>query len=51
MRIQLTFDLYETIAVEDLDELCDLIREAVDEKIGETEYMVQDIGIGIELFD
>ena len=41
----------EVIPTDDLDELSALIREAIDEKIGESEYMIQDVGIQLELQD
>ena len=35
----------------DIDELTDLVRDAVDEAIGESDYVVQDIGLSFQLDD
>ena len=54
MRITLEFYVDIPPPIEDLDEMCELIREAVDEKIGQTDYMVQDVrgyNVQLELID
>ena len=48
MRLMLEFYLDE-VSAEDLDDLSDMVRAAIDEKIGETEYMIQDVGINFEI--
>ena len=49
MRIALEFYIDEVLCTIDLDELSDMIRAAIDEKIGETDYMVQDIHLDLEI--
>lgn len=54
MRLHLTFIIEDPVPAEDLDDLGNLVREAIDEKIGETEYMVAEVkgyDISFELFD
>lgn len=48
MRIALEFYIDEVLCVGDLDDLSDVLRAAIDEKIGETDYMVQDIHLDFE---
>lgn len=48
--LKLTLEFYlDAVSADDLDELGDLVREAIDEKIGETEYMIQDVGLQFEI--
>ena len=54
MNLTLTFYIDEPRNCEDLDEFSDLVREAIDEKIGECDYMVQDISgydVQLEIYD
>ncbi len=49
MIIKLEFYIEQPVPAADLDDFSDIIRKAIDEKIGETDYMVQDISYNIEL--
>lgn len=54
MNLTLTFYIHEPHSCEDLDEFSDLVREAIDTKIGECDYMVQDISgydVQLEIYD
>ena len=51
MRITVELILSETYSDVEVDEISDIVREAIDEKVGESEYMVQDVRVGIELDD
>ncbi len=60
MRLKLEFYIDQPVAADDLDDLDDLdelaalVREAIDEKIGETDYMVEEVSnydISFELID
>jgi hypothetical protein len=44
MILTLTFYIDEPKPLQDLDDLSDIVREAIDEKVGESDYMVQDVG-------
>ena len=43
MILTLTFYIDQPIPLQDMDDLSDVVREAIDEKIGESDYMVQDV--------
>lgn len=49
MRMTLEFYLGEVLGAKDLDDLSDDIHAVIDEKIGETDYMVQDVHVDLEL--
>lgn len=50
--VKLIIELYIPNPVSnDIDELTDLVRDAVDEAIGESDYVVQDIGLSFQLDD
>ena len=50
--VKLTLELYIPFPVSnDIDELSDLITKAVDEAVGESDYVVQDVGLSFELQD
>lgn len=54
MRLTLEFLIDDPVPTEDLDELSDLVRAAIDKNIGEVDYMVQDVSnyqISFELLD
>ena len=51
MKVTLEFYIDETVALSDLDELSNLIRNAFDEAVGQTDYMVQDVHITPEIID
>lgn len=54
MRLKLEFLITQPVPAEDLDDLADLIRECIDERIGETDYMVAEVhgyDVSFELFD
>ncbi len=54
MRLTLEFYIDQPVAADDLDELSTLVREAIDEKIGESDYMVEEVynyDISFELID
>ena len=50
--VKLTIELYINDPVSnDIDELTDLVRDAVEEKIGEADYTIADIGLTFEIDD
>jgi len=50
--VKLTIELFIPEPVSnDIDDLTDLVRDAVDEAIGESDYVVQDVGLSFELHD
>ena len=50
--MKLTLELYIPDPVSnDIDELSDLVTEAVDKVIGEFDYVVQDVGLSFEIQD
>lgn len=54
MRLSLEFYIDDPVPTEDLDDLSDLVRAAIDKHIGEVDYMVQDIhnyDVSFELLD
>ena len=54
LRMTLAFYIDQPVPTADLDELSDLVRSAIDAKIGETDYMIQDVNnydISFELQD
>jgi len=49
MILTLTFYIDEPKPLQDLDDLSDIVREAIDEKVGESDYMVQDVsGLNVD---
>lgn len=48
MELHLTLYIDNPVPIEDLDDLATLVREAVNEKIGEVDYLVQDV-IGFDI--
>ena len=54
MEIHLTFYMNDTVSSDDIDELITMTREAVDEKIGESDYMIEEVSrydVGIQIDD
>ena len=54
MRLYLEFEITDPVSVDDLDELADIVRRVVDEKVGESDFMIVDIRdytIAFELID
>ena len=49
MKISIDLYLDETYSADELDELSELVREAIEEKVASVEYIVQDIGLNFEL--
>ena len=50
--VRLTIELYIPEPVSnDVDELTDLVSKAVEETVGEYDYVVQDIGLSFEIID
>ena len=50
--VRLTIELYiPEPASNDIDELTDLVQSAVEEAIGEADYVVQDVGLSFEISD
>ena len=50
--MKLTLELYIPEPTgNDIDELTDLVRRAVDKAIGESDYVVQDVGLSFEIND
>jgi len=50
--VKLTIELYIPEPVSnDIDELTDLATEALDKAIGESDYVVQDVGLSFEIHD
>lgn len=48
--MKITVELYISEPVSnDIDELTDIVRDAVETAIGEAEYTVQDVGLDFEL--
>jgi hypothetical protein len=43
MILTLTFYIDEPKPLQDLDDLSDIVREAIDEKVGESDYVIQDV--------
>jgi len=51
MKITLEFYIDEPVSITDVDDLSDIVREAVDKAVGETDYMVQDLIVSPEVID
>ena len=54
VRLNLEFLIDQPVPTDDLDELADLVREAIDDKLGQTDYMSADVrgyDITFELLD
>ena len=51
MRIALEFYVSEVLSSADLDELISLIRDSVEEKIGEVDYTIEETYINLEIED
>ena len=50
--MKLTIELYINDPVSnDLDELTDLVSGAVEKAVGETDYVIQDVGLSFEIHD
>lgn len=50
--MKLTLELYiPEPASNDIDDLTDLVRAAVDKAIGESDYVIQDVGLSFEIND
>ena len=50
--VKLTLEIYIPEPVSnDIDELSDLVTKAIDDAIGESDYVVQDVGLSFELQD
>lgn len=50
--MKLTLELYIPYpASNDIDELSDLVTKAVDDAIGESDYVVQDVGLSFQIDD
>ena len=50
--VKLTIELYLPDPVSnDIDELTELVSDAVEEVLGEVDYVVQDVGLSFEIND
>lgn len=50
--MKLTLELYIPFPTSnDIDELSDLVTKAVDDAIGESDYVVQDVGLSFQIDD
>ena len=48
MELHLTFYINDPVSSDDLDTLATIAREAIDEKVGESDYMIEEV-IGFDV--
>lgn len=50
MRVSVILYISEPVS-NDIDELTDIVAEAVEEAVGESDYVLQDMGLSFEIND